>query len=101
MQRLGKLLGDDMKIAHIKITGGQNDINIAHGIVTVTEDSSTAVTFPYALPSAPTVTVNPISNDPDHQATHSAPTVNGFTIYMNKQGGGAAGDIEVQWIAVS
>ena len=28
-------------------------------------------------------------------------TVNGFDVYLNKQGGGAAGDITVQWIATN
>ncbi len=90
-----------MKIAHIKISGGQNDITIARGTTTVTEDSFTAVTFPYALPHVPTVTVTPISSDADHQAVVSGITVNGFTTYMNKSGGGGADDIEVSWIVVS
>ncbi|KKM90429.1 hypothetical protein LCGC14_1238760 [marine sediment metagenome] len=90
-----------MKIAHIKITGGQNDITLAHGEETVTEDSFTAVSFPYALPQIPHVMATPISTDSGHTATVSNVTVNGFTIYLNKQGGGGADDVEVSWIAVS
>lgn len=89
-----------MKIAHIKITGGQNDITIAHDTVTVREDSSTVVSFPYTLPHIPMVTVTPISSDSGHQATADNITAGGFTIYLNKQGGGAADDLEVSWVAV-
>lgn len=90
-----------MKIAHIKISGGQNDVVIAHGTDTVTEDSSSAVSFPYTLPHVPVVTVTPVSTDKDHQATADGVTAGGFTIYMNKSGGGAADNIEVNWIAIS
>ena len=90
-----------MKIAHIKISGGQNDVIIVHGTTTVTEDSSAAVTFPYALPHVPTVGATPQSTDSNHTATISNKTVNGFIIHLNKQGGGQAGDLEVDWTAVS
>lgn len=89
-----------MKVSHIKISGGQNDISIIHGTTIVTEDSSTAVVFPDTLSCVPTVTATPISTDKDHQATVSGKSTGGFTIYMNKSGGGPAGDIEVGWIAV-
>ena len=90
-----------MRLAHIKITGGQNDITIVQGTDAVTENSSLAITFPYALPHIPVVTVTPVSEDTDHQATVSGITTGGFTIYMNKSGGGGADDIEVNWMAVS
>ena len=91
-----------MKIAHIKICGGQNDVVIAHGNIVVTEDSSTVVTFDsVALPHVPIVTVTPISNDPEHTASVDTVSTTGCTVYMNKTGGGAAGDITVGLIAVS
>lgn len=76
-------------------------LNVKSGSIVVTEDSSQAVTFNTAFASTPNVTVNPISADSSHTATHSTPTVNGFTVYMNKTGGGAAGDVTVEWIATN
>ncbi len=90
-----------MKMTHLKISGGQNDIVIVHGRTTVTEDSSAAVAFPATLPHLPHIAVTPISNDSGHTATVDNITVGGFTIYLNKQGGGAAGELLVNWVAVS
>ena len=90
-----------MKIAHVKISGGQNDIVIVHGRTTIPEDSSTEVSFPTALPHISCITVTPISDDSGHNATIDDVTVNGFTIYLNKQGGGAADEVLVNWVAVS
>lgn len=69
------------------------------GNVVVTEDSFASVVFTTAFASLPVVTVTPISVDPEHQATAHNITVNGFDVYMNKTGGGAAGDITVGWRA--
>lgn len=67
--------------------------------VVVTEDSSASVVFTTAFNDVPNVVVTPISNDSDHKATAFNVTVNGFDVYMNKSGGGPAGDITVHWIA--
>jgi hypothetical protein len=69
------------------------------GNVVVTEDSFAAVVFGTAFAAIPNVTVSPISDDTDHQATAANITVNGFDCYMNKSGGGAAGEITVGWVA--
>lgn len=73
--------------------------NLKSGSVVVTEDSFAAVVFTIAFASAPNVVVTPDSSDPSHTATVTDLTVNGFTVYMNKTGGGAAGEITVHWIA--
>ena len=73
--------------------------NLKSGTVVITEDSSAVVTFTIAFAVTPNVVVTPDSNDSDHQATADSITVNGFTAYMNKSGGGAADEITVHWIA--
>ncbi len=69
------------------------------GIVVVTEDSSAPVSFITPFKSVPVVTVTPISTEPTHGATVDNITVNGFDVFMNKQGGGQADDITVMWVA--
>ena len=76
-----------------------NEVDIKCGTVIVTEDSSASVVFDSTFTLVPNVCVSPQSTDSDHQATVSNITVNGFDVYMNKSGGGAADDITVQWIA--
>ena len=73
--------------------------NLKSGSVVVTEDSSAAVSFGTAFDSVPCVTATPVSTDSDHHAAVSGKTVNGFNVYLNKSGGGAADDITVGWIA--
>ena len=67
--------------------------------VVVTEDSFASVVFATPFPSVPSVTVTPISNDPMHTASVFNKTVNGFDVYLNKTGGGPAGEVTVDWIA--
>ena len=76
-----------------------NETNIKCSTVVVTEDSSAHVTFASAFARVPNVIVSPQSTDSDHQATVDGIDVNGFDVYLNKSGGGPAGDITVQWIA--
>lgn len=76
-----------------------NEVNIQCSTVVVTEDSSASVSFDSAFALVPNVVVSPQSTDSEHQATVDNITVNGFDVYMNKTGGGAAGEVTVQWIA--
>ncbi len=76
-----------------------NETNIQCSTVVVTEDSSAHVTFVTPFVQVPNVVVSPQSTDSDHQATVANIDKNGFDVYLNKSGGGAADDIPVQWIA--
>jgi hypothetical protein len=66
----------------------------------ITENSERSVTFTTAFSSTPDVVVG-LADSSDEISVLSAHTVsaNGFTIKVNKSGGGASADRDVYWIA--
>lgn len=80
-----------MKIAHIKISGGQNDVVIAHGVDTAGAGENT-VTFDRALPHIPVVFLEAIGDNAVWLVSRSTTNF----VWNNDEGG----DVTIDWIAV-
>lgn len=81
-----------MKIAHIKIAGGQNDVVIVHGTDTQNDGDNT-VTFDQALPHVPVVFIQPLGNQNVWLVSRSTTQF----VWHNDMG-----EVEtIDWIAIS
>lgn len=74
-------------------------VNTKSGSVSVTEDSSEAITFTTAFAATPHITVSVDETSPEHYVSVSGVSTTGFTVYLDKPGGGPAGSCTVYWMA--